>query len=50
MRLSETYVAFARLYLCGVETGVAFAGAKWAFLVHFSGAEVTPVSAVPCGG
>ena len=64
VRLSETVVAFARLCSCGVETGVAFAGtarastetviafagAKWAFLVHFSGAEVMPVSAVPCWG
>ena len=47
-RLSETVVAFACWYLYGVETGVAFAGAKWVFLVHFSGAEVMPVSAVPC--
>ena len=26
------------------ETGVAFAGEKWAFLVQFSGAEVMAVS------
>ena len=77
-RLSETAIAFARLYPCGIETVIAFAGAgraaaetvvtfagagrastetviafagaKWAFLVQFSGAEVMPVSAVPCWG
>ena len=32
------------------ETTIAFAGAKWAFLVQFSGAEVSLVSAVPCWG
>ena len=42
--LSETSVAFARLCLCGVETAVAFAGEKWAFLVQFSGAVVMVVS------
>ena len=42
-RLPETPVAFARVCLCGVETAIAFAGEKWVFLVHFSGAEVTPV-------
>ena len=47
-RWFETIVAFARLCLCGVETAIAFAGGKWAFLVQFSGAEVMPVSAVPC--
>ena len=30
------------------ETVIAFAGEKWAFLVQFSGAEVMPVSVVPC--
>ena len=49
-RLSETIVAFARLCLCGIETAIAFAGEKWAFLVHFSRAEVMPVSVVPCCG
>ena len=63
-RLFETPVAFARLYLCGVETviafagtgrtstetAIAFAGEKWAYLVQFLGAEVMPVSAVPCWG
>ena len=47
-RWFETIVAFACLCLCGVETGIAFAGEKWAFLVRFSGAEVMAVSAVPC--
>ena len=49
-RLSETHVAFARACLRGFETGVAFAGEKRAFLVHFSVAVVMPVSAVPCWG
>ena len=46
-RLSETSVAFAHLCLCGVETAVAFAGEKWAFLVQFSGAVVMMVSCRP---
>ena len=49
-RLSETVVAFTRLCLRGIETAIAFVGAKWVFLVQFSGAEVMPVSAVPCWG
>ena len=63
-RLSETIVAFACLFPCGIETAIAFAdagrasiettiafaGEKWVFLVHFSGAEVMPVSEVPCWG
>ena len=49
-RWFETVVAFARWYLFGIETVVAFAGEKWAFLVHFSGAEVSLVSTVPCRG
>ena len=49
-RLSETLVAFARWCPRGVETAIAFAGEKWAFLVRFSGAEVMTVSAVPCRG
>ena len=49
-RLSETVIAFACWYLCGSETGIAFAGAKWAYLLHFSGAVVMSVSAVPCWG
>ena len=48
--LCGTLLAFARWYLFGIETVVAFAGEKWAFLVHFSGAEVSLVSTVPCRG
>jgi len=33
-----------------VETVIAFAGAKWVFLVQFSGAEAMPVSRLPCRG
>ena len=47
-RWSETPVAFARWYLCGIETAIAFAGEKWAFLLLFLGAEVSSVSAAPC--
>ena len=64
LRAIETGVAFARLRLCAIETAIAFAGAgrastetviafageKWLFLACFSGAEVIPVSAVPCWG
>ena len=32
------------------ETVIAFAGAKWVFLVQFSGAEAMPVSRLPCWG
>ena len=46
----ETAIAFACLCLCGIETAVAFASEKWAFLVQFLGAEVMPVSVVPCWG
>ena len=49
-RLSETCVAFAHVWLCGVETGIAFACEKWVFLVRFLGAVVMPVSAVRCWG
>ena len=49
-RLSETGVAFAHVWLCGVETGIAFACEKWVFLVRFLGAVVMPVSAVCCWG
>lgn len=34
----------------GVETAIAFAGDKWVFFVHFSGAEVLPVSTVAVQG
>ena len=49
-RLSETVIAFAGAGRASTETLIAFAGAKWVFLVQFSGAEVMPVSAVPCWG
>ena len=49
-RLSETAVAFARLYLCGIETVIAFAGEEWAFLVRFSVAEVSSVSTLAVWG
>ena len=48
VRWAETVIAFARLCRCGIETAIAFAGEKWAILVQFSGAEVMPVSVVPC--
>ena len=47
-RLSETAIAFAGAGRASTETDIAFAGAKWAFLVQFSGAEVMPVSRLPC--
>ena len=49
-RLSETGVACAHVWLCGVETGIAFACEKWVFLVRFLGAVVMPVSVVRCWG
>ena len=49
-RWFETIVAFARLCVCGIETVIAFAGEKWAFLVHFLGAVVMAVSEFPCWG
>ena len=49
-RLSETVIAFARSCSCGIETVIAFVGAKWVFLVQFSGAEVMPVSMVAVQG
>ena len=49
-RLSETVVAFAGAGRASTETAIAFAGEKWAFLVQFLGAEVMPVSEVPCWG
>ena len=48
VRWAETVIAFARLCRCGIETAIAFVGEKWAFLLQFSGAEVLPVSVVPC--
>ena len=50
VRLSETAIAFARSCSCGIETVIAFVGAKWVFLVQFSGAEVMPVSMVAVQG
>ena len=50
VRLSETAIAFAHSCSCGIETPVAYAGAKWVFLVQCSGAEVMSVSVVPCWG
>ena len=49
-RLSETPVAFAGAGRASTETVVAFVGAKWAFLVHFSVAVVLPVSMVAVWG
>ncbi|EFF78890.1 hypothetical protein HMPREF0970_02157 [Schaalia odontolytica F0309] len=48
--MSETAVTFAGVGRASIETAVTFAGEKWVFLVQFSGAEVMPVSAVPCWG
>ena len=50
VRLSETGVAFARAGRASDETAIAFAGEKWAFLVRFSVAEVSPVSTVAVEG
>ena len=47
---TETAIAFAGTGLASTETVIAFAGEKWVFLACFSGAEVMPVSAVPCWG
>ena len=49
-RLSETGGTCARVYLRRIETAIAYAGEERAFVVHFSGAEVIPVSLVPCWG
>ena len=49
-RLSETGVAFARSYVPGVETGVAFAGENRLVLVCFSVAVVLSVSMVAVQG
>ena len=50
MRLSETGVAFARSYVRGVETVIAFVGEEWVFLVRFSVAVVLLVSVVAVQG
>ena len=44
--MSETAIAFARVCLRGIETVIAFAGEKRAFLACFSVAVVTVVSTV----
>ena len=49
-RWFETVIAFARLYPCGIETAIAFAGAKWVFLARFSSALVLSVSMVAVQG
>ena len=46
----ETTIAFADAGRASIETVIAFAGEKWVFLAHFSGAEVMPVSRLPCWG
>ena len=50
VRLPETVVAFVGAGRASIETVIAFAGEKWVFLVHFSGAEVMQVSRLPCWG
>ena len=49
-RSSETAIAFACTCMRGIETAIAFAGAKWAFSVQFSGAKVSMVSMVAVRG
>ena len=49
-QMSETVIAFAGRGGGPVETGVAFAGEKWAFLEWFSVAEVMVVSTVAVWG
>ena len=49
-RLSETVIAFAGAGRASTETAVAFAGAKWPFLVQLSGAEEMVVSMVGVQG
>ena len=50
VRLPETVIAFAGAGRASIETAVAFVGAKWVFLVQFSGAEVMVVSMVAVQG
>ena len=47
---TETVIAFVDAGRASTETVIACAGEKWAFLVQFSGAEVMPVSRLPCWG
>ena len=49
-RLSETPVAFAGAGRVATETGIAFAGEKWVYLVRFSVALVLLVSTVDVQG
>ena len=49
-RLFETVIAFARSYVRGVETVIAFAGEAWVFVVCFSVAVVLLVSMVAVQG
>ena len=45
-RLCETVITFAGAGRVSTETGIAFAGEKWVYLVRFSAALVTVVSTV----
>ena len=47
---TATAIAFAGAGRASTETVIAFAGEKWVLLVHFLGAEVTPVSLILCWG
>ena len=49
-RSSETAIAFACACMRGIETAIAFAGEKRAFLVQFPGAKVSMVSMVAVRG
>ena len=48
--MSETAIAFAGAGRVATETGIAFAGEKWVYLVRFSGVLVTVVSTVAVQG
>ena len=50
LRRIETAIAFARVGRASTETGVAFAGEKWVYLVRFSVAVVPPVSVIAVWG
>ena len=49
-RLCETVITFAGAGRVSTETGIAFAGEKWVYLVRFSGVLVTVVSTVAVQG
>ena len=49
-RRVETLVAFARAGRASTETVIAFAGEKWVFFVRFSVAEASSVSTVAIQG